>query len=70
MDADRMDYLRRDSLHTGVSYGQFDFEWLISNLIPHYEEGRCYLSLQHRALYSFEDFLIFASFAFAINPSP
>ena len=62
IDADRMDYLRRDSLHCGVSYGQFDFDWLITNLGFHIVEkggaARAYLSLEHRALYAFEDFLI------------
>ncbi len=58
LDADRMDYLRRDSLHAGVSYGQFDFNWLVGNLTAHVRSGRCYLGLEHRALYSFEDFLI------------
>jgi HD superfamily phosphohydrolase len=58
LDADRMDYLRRDSLHTGVSYGQFDFEWLVGNLTSYVTHNKCYLSLQHRALYTFEDFLI------------
>ena len=58
LDADRMDYLRRDSLHAGVSYGQFDFDWLVGNLTSHVKNGKCLLALQHRALYSFEDFLI------------
>ncbi len=58
IDADRMDYLRRDSLFAGVSYGQFDFSWLVSNLTFHVTQGQCYLALQHRALYTFEDFLI------------
>jgi len=58
LDADRMDYLRRDSLHAGVSYGQFDFDWIIANLSAHVRDGRCYLGLEHRALYAFEDFLI------------
>lgn len=58
LDADRMDYLRRDSWHAGVSYGQFDFDWLVGNLTHHIHEGRCFLGLQHRALYAFEDFLI------------
>lgn len=58
LDADRMDYLQRDSLHAGVSYGQFDFDWLVSNLTSRVEKGKCYLGLQHRALYAFEDFLI------------
>ena len=32
LDVDRMDYLLRDSVHTGVGYGQFDLEWLIHSL--------------------------------------
>jgi len=60
LDADRMDYLRRDSLHAGVSYGQFDFNWIVSNLTFYLdsESKKCYLALAHRALYAFEDFLI------------
>ncbi len=58
LDADRMDYLRRDSLHTGVSYGQFDVHWLIQHLTLHIQNNNCYLALQHRALYAFEDFLL------------
>lgn len=41
--ADRMDYLLRDSLHTGVQYGRFDHERLIATLRvvpePAREEG-------------------------------
>jgi HD superfamily phosphohydrolase len=41
--ADRMDYLLRDSLHTGVAYGRFDHERLINTLRvmpePAREEG-------------------------------
>jgi HD superfamily phosphohydrolase len=32
LDVDRMDYLLRDSYHTGVGYGQFDLEWLLHSL--------------------------------------
>jgi len=32
LDADRMDYLLRDSMYTGVEYGRFDSEWIIRNL--------------------------------------
>jgi len=58
LDADRMDYLRRDSLYAGVSYGQFDFDWLVSNLTCSIQDQKACLTLEHRALYSFEDFLI------------
>lgn len=30
LDADRLDYLLRDSLMTGAGYGNFDLEWLIN----------------------------------------
>jgi len=29
LDADRMDYLLRDSLFTGVTYGRFDLDWIV-----------------------------------------
>ena len=32
MDADRMDYLLRDSFHAGVSYGRYDLDRLISSI--------------------------------------
>jgi len=32
LDADRMDYLLRDSLYTGVQYGKFDYDRLIETL--------------------------------------
>jgi uncharacterized protein len=58
IDSDRMDYLRRDSLHAGVSYGQFDFSWLLGSFTFHVTAGKAYMALQHRGLFSFEDFLI------------
>lgn len=33
LDADRMDYLLRDSLMTGSRYGQFDSEWILNALM-------------------------------------
>ncbi|OAI46167.1 hypothetical protein AYO45_06475 [Gammaproteobacteria bacterium SCGC AG-212-F23] len=32
LDADRLDYLLRDSHFCGVSYGQFDFRWMINSM--------------------------------------
>lgn len=32
LDVDRMEYLLRDSLYTGVTYGYFDVNWLIHSL--------------------------------------
>ncbi|MES3036535.1 MAG: HD domain-containing protein [Bdellovibrionota bacterium] len=58
LDADRMDYLERDSYFCGTNYGKVDLEWLIQNLTSHEKNGKLYLALNRRALYSFDDFLI------------
>lgn len=58
MDADRMDYLRRDAYYCGVSYGNFDHLWLTQNLAAVEYEGRLALALQHKAVWAFEDFLL------------
>ena len=34
LDVDRMDYLQRDSVYTGVKYGLFDSERILSTLVP------------------------------------
>jgi len=57
-DADRMDYLSRDSFYCGVNYGKFDIDWLVSNTIPIYKENRVFLGFRSRAMFGFEDFLI------------
>lgn len=58
LDADRMDYLQRDSFYTGVNYGKFDSDWIIQNLAAVEREGRVYLGLMQRAVFAFEDFLL------------
>ena len=32
LDADRLDYLLRDSTMTGVAYGRYDLDWILTNL--------------------------------------
>jgi len=39
LDADRMDYLLRDSLYAGVEYGRYDAEWIIRNLCVGVDPG-------------------------------
>ncbi len=66
IDADRMDYLKRDSYYTGASYGHYDSNWLLSNLSFHttFEKesdstrGIAHLALSSKAIYTFEDFLL------------
>lgn len=44
LDADRFDYLVRDSYGTGAGYGRFDSKWLIQHLQVDEERGRLYLA--------------------------
>jgi len=58
MDADRMDYLRRDAYYCGVPYGQFDCPWLVANMTAVVEDGKPRLALQHKGVWAFENFLL------------
>jgi len=55
LDADRMDYLLRDSLMTGVKYGIYDLEWIIRSLEINEDEDQIYISA--RGLNAVEDYL-------------
>lgn len=58
LDADRMDYLLRDSYYAGVPYGRYDHEWLLENLTPVERGNTIHLGLDVRASFGFEDFLL------------
>lgn len=57
MDADRMDYLLRDAHFTGVPYGHFDLDWLVSNLgvIAHKDEYL--LAVPESSIHALEHYL-------------
>lgn len=55
LDVDRMDYLLRDSLMTGVKYGIYDLEWIIKSLEINETDDQLYVSA--RGLYAVEDYL-------------
>jgi len=59
LDADRMDYLLRDSHYTGIKYGQFDREYILANLVT-YDAGQNQLAfgVRENAQHAVEDFLI------------
>ena len=58
MDCDRMDYLLRDSYFCGVSYGQYDIDWMIDNLDYCVITDKAYLGINERAIPTFDDFLL------------
>jgi HD superfamily phosphohydrolase len=55
LDADRMDYLLRDSLMTGAKYGIYDVEWIIKSIEMDESGGRLYVSAP--GIYAVEDYL-------------
>jgi len=55
LDADRMDYLLRDSLMTGAKYGVYDLEWIIKSMEINESDDHLYVSA--RGLYAVEDYL-------------
>ncbi|TVQ80809.1 MAG: HD domain-containing protein [Bradymonadales bacterium] len=58
IDVDRMDYMKRDSLHCGTTYGNYDQDWIFSNLLLHENQDQLHLAIDSRALYAIEDFLL------------
>lgn len=58
LDADRMDYLQRDSFYTGVNYGRYDLDWILQNVNAVERDGKAVLALSKAAIFAFEDFLL------------
>lgn len=60
MDTDRGDYLLRDSLHCGVSYGIYDAARLIESitLVKHPDSGRLQLALDRGGEHTFEAMIL------------
>lgn len=58
LDVDRMDYLLRDSYFTGVSYGRFEKDWLLTHLSAVKIDNMMCLALDSNAILAFEDFLL------------
>lgn len=54
IDADRLDYLRRDSYYSGVSYGEFDLERILHTL--HKTSDGAYLTILEKGLDAVESF--------------
>ena len=59
LDADRLDYLRRDSYFTGVRYGEVDVSWLINQMgFFVSDDDDVLMGLDRSALYALENFLL------------
>jgi HD superfamily phosphohydrolase len=62
LDADRMDYLLRDSLHAGVSYGRFDLDRIVSSVCavrrPQEESMEPKIAIMKGGIYAAEALII------------
>jgi len=56
IDADRLDYLRRDSYHTGVAYGNFDLERILFTINKKDDGERSYLTILEKGMDALEHF--------------
>lgn len=55
LDADKLDYLRRDSYHIGVAYGQFDLERII-HMIRHTSSGEKHICIDEKGKDAIENY--------------
>jgi HD superfamily phosphohydrolase len=60
LDADRLDYLLRDSFFTGVGYGKIDLHYIISRLVVYRDENgdSSDLCLEHKGLHTAEHYIL------------
>jgi len=58
MDADRSDYLIRDSHHCGVDYGRFEYRRLLESIELVDDSGRLGLALKSDGLHAFEALIL------------
>lgn len=58
LDADRLDYLLRDSHFCGVTYGQFDFRWMLNSMAIVSSKHGDRLGLTHKGIGVVEHYLM------------
>ncbi len=58
LDADRLDYLLRDSHFCGVKYGEFDLRWMLNSMVIVNSEHGERLGLTHKGIGVIEHYLM------------
>jgi uncharacterized protein len=64
LDCDKMDYLLRDSLYCGVSYGKYDLERLLSSLTVYKDGEQPRLAVEKGGIHAVEEFILARYFMF------
>lgn len=64
LDCDKMDYLLRDSMYCGVSYGKYDLERLLNSLTAYQDGNNKFLAIDRGGVHAFEEFVLARYFMF------
>lgn len=64
LDSDKMDYLLRDSLYTGVKYGNFDLDRILNVISLFYHDGRWKLGIEYDGVEAVEGLILARYFMF------
>ena len=64
LDCDKMDYLLRDSLYCGVSYGKYDLGRFVSTLTAYKHENQLQLAIERGGVQALEEFILARYFMF------
>lgn len=64
LDCDKMDYLLRDSLYCGVSYGKYDLGRFVSTLTAYKHDNQLQLAIERGGVQALEEFILARYFMF------
>ena len=64
LDCDKMDYLLRDSLYCGVTYGKYDLNRFVSTLTAYKHDNQIQLAIERGGIQALEEFVLARYFMF------
>ncbi|MEG0784990.1 MAG: HD domain-containing protein [Christensenella sp.] len=64
LDCDKMDYLLRDSLYCGVTYGKYDLDRFVSTLTAYKKDSTLQLAIERGGVQALEEFILARYFMF------
>lgn len=64
LDCDKMDYLLRDSLYCGVTYGTYDLDRFVSTLTAYKHDNTLQLAIERGGVQALEEFVLARYFMF------
>jgi len=64
LDCDKMDYLLRDSLYCGVTYGKYDLDRFVSTLTVYKHNNQLQLAIERGGVQALEEFVLARYFMF------